>query len=82
MCHLREFFIVHHMREKEDKRTHQITIPFFKAQESVLDLTNNKQPHEILVEEVKGIINNTQQFSKIRKKVQKKIREINFFLHF
>ena len=55
MCHLREFFIVHHMREKEDKRTHQITIPFFKAQESVLDLTNNKQPHEILVEEVKGM---------------------------
>ena len=74
MCHLREFFIVHHMREKEDKRTHQITIPFFKAQESVLDLTNNQQPHEILVEEVKGIINNTQQFSKIRKKSAKKIR--------
>ena len=68
MCHLREFFIVHHMREKEDKRTHQITIPFFKAQESVLDLTNNKQPHEILVEEVKGM----------KKYSANKIREIIF----
>ena len=54
MCHLREFFIVHHMREKEDKNTATITIPFFKAQQSVLDLTGNQDPHELLVDQIKG----------------------------
>ena len=54
MCHLREFFIVHHMREKEDKSTATITIPFFKAEESVLDLSGNQEPQELLVDQVKG----------------------------
>ena len=39
MCHLREFFIVHHMREKEDKKVASITIPTFLAQECILDIS-------------------------------------------
>ena len=38
MCHLREFFIVHHMREKEDKKVATITIPCFLPQECVLNM--------------------------------------------
>ena len=41
MCHLREFFIVHHMREKEDKKVVPITIPSFLTQDSILDLTGS-----------------------------------------
>ena len=48
MCHLREFFIVHHMREKEDKSVATITIPFFKAQQSLLDLTGDSRAYEAL----------------------------------
>ncbi len=53
MCHLREFFIVHHMREKEAGRSSAaeagtsnrrsssalLTVPLFRAQQSVVDLT-------------------------------------------
>lgn len=42
MCHLREFFIVHHMREKEDKQVAHITIPTFLAQECILDMTGHQ----------------------------------------
>ena len=52
MCHLREFFIVHHMREKEDKSVATITIPFFQAQQSLLDLSNDNLPYETLVDRV------------------------------
>eukprot|EP00095_Tigriopus_kingsejongensis_P009758 maker-scaffold422_size175911-snap-gene-0.34 protein:Tk09758 transcript:maker-scaffold422_size175911-snap-gene-0.34-mRNA-1 annotation:"trafficking protein particle complex subunit 8" len=39
MCHLREFFIVHHMREKEAKHVaSEVTIPKFRPQDCVLDL--------------------------------------------
>ena len=38
MCHLREFFIVHHLREKEDKRVAEITIPTFQPQRCIVDL--------------------------------------------
>ena len=51
MCHLREFFIVHHLREKEsagvgggggnDDKNNVITIPRFRCQECVLDLSGN-----------------------------------------
>ena len=51
MCHLREFFIVHHMREKEDKATATITIPFFQSQKSILDLTSESQSYEKLLED-------------------------------
>ena len=54
MCHLREFFIVHHMREKEDKSVASITIPFFQAQQSLLDLSNDNLPYETLVDRVLG----------------------------
>ncbi len=56
MCHLREFFIVHHMREKEDKSTATITIPFFKADQCLLDLTSleHPDPYEKLCHQIKG----------------------------
>ena len=54
MCHLREFFIVHHMREKEDRAAASITIPFFEPQSSLLDLTGEQRPYEILCPQVKG----------------------------
>lgn len=55
MCHLREFFIVHHMREKEDKATATITIPFFKAQDCLLDLNSgSSEAYESLVTQVIG----------------------------
>lgn len=54
MCHLREFFIVHHMREKEDKAVATVTIPFFKSQQCILDLTGGLKPHETLVDQVIG----------------------------
>lgn len=54
MCHLREFFIVHHMREKEDKAVATITIPFFKANQCLIDLTGEHKPHEALVYQAKG----------------------------
>ena len=46
MCHLREFFIVHHMREKETanagcKIVSPITIPRFLVQDLVLDMSND-----------------------------------------
>lgn len=41
MCHLREFFIVHHMREKEDKSSAIVPLPTFRPQECVLDLRDN-----------------------------------------
>ena len=42
MCHLREFFIVHHLREKESGvGNNVITIPRFRCQECVLDLSGN-----------------------------------------
>lgn len=44
MCHLREFFIVQHLREKEDKRVADITIPKFHPQECVLDLSDSDGP--------------------------------------
>ena len=75
MCHLREFFIVHHMREKEDKSTATITIPFFKAEESVLDLSGNQEPQELLVDQVKGTL---KQCGKLRISVTQILREINF----
>ncbi len=43
MCQLREFFILHHMREKEDKKAALITVPHFDAQRCVLDLTGEKE---------------------------------------
>ena len=50
MCHLREFFIVHHQREKEEKvkSASVIPIPDFKVQESVLELDSKR---EIVYEE-------------------------------
>ncbi|CAB4069174.1 TRAPPC8 [Lepeophtheirus salmonis] len=42
MCHLREFFIVQHLREKEDKKVCDIPIPKFIPQELVLDLNNDR----------------------------------------
>ena len=54
MCHLREFFIVHHMREKEDKSVATITIPFFKAEKCLLDLTSEEKSYENLSHEVIG----------------------------
>ncbi|QQP38581.1 Uncharacterized protein FKW44_019193, partial [Caligus rogercresseyi] len=41
MCHLREFFIVQHLREKEDKLVSEIPIPKFIPQELILDLNND-----------------------------------------
>ena len=49
MCHLREFFIVHHMREKEDKRADVVTIPKIHSQQIVLDLSGQAQTYEQLV---------------------------------
>ena len=49
MCHLREFFIVHHMREKEDKRADFVTIPKIHSQQIVLDLSGQAQTYEQLV---------------------------------
>ena len=54
MCHLREFFIVHHMREKEDKSVATITIPFFKAPQCLLDLTSEEKSYENLSHQVIG----------------------------
>ena len=54
MCHLREFFIVHHMREKEDKSVATITIPFFKAPQCLLDLTSGEKSYENLSHQVIG----------------------------
>ena len=48
MCHLREFFIVQHMREKEDKKTALITIPKFHVQECVLDLAGEERAYDDL----------------------------------
>ena len=39
MCHLREFFIVHHLREKEDKQISEIPIPNFDPQNCLVDLS-------------------------------------------
>ena len=49
MCHLREFFIVHHLREKEDKKTEVVTIPKINSQQIVLDLSGQGQTYEKLV---------------------------------
>ena len=49
MCHLREFFIVHHLREKEDKKVEVVTIPKIHSQQLVLDLSGQQQPYEQLV---------------------------------
>ncbi len=49
MCHLREFFIVHHLREKEDKKTEVVTIPKINSQQIVLDLSGQGQTYEQLV---------------------------------
>ena len=51
MCHLREFFIVHHLREKESGvcgGDNVITIPRFRCQECVLDLSNGIRDYEAL----------------------------------
>jgi len=51
MCHLREFFIVHHMREKEETKgsaqaasVTELSIPLFHAQRIVTQLGNEQQP--------------------------------------
>jgi len=49
MCHLREFFIVHHLREKEEKKVECVTIPKIQSQQIVLDLSGQGQSHEQLV---------------------------------
>ena len=53
MCHLREFFIVHHLREKEDKTVECVTIPKIQSQQIVLDLSGQGQSHEQLVSHLK-----------------------------
>lgn len=51
MCHLREFFIVHHMKEKESKRqSAEITIPKFQVQDCVLDLSQVGESYDRLCE--------------------------------
>lgn len=50
MCHLREFFIVHHLREKDDKKDEKITIPKIHSQKIILDLTGQTLPYEQLVD--------------------------------
>ncbi len=52
MCHLREFFIVHHMREKEDKSVDIITIPKIHSQRIVLDASGQQLPFDQLVSEL------------------------------
>ena len=47
-------FIVHHMREKEDKSVATITIPFFKAPQCLLDLTSEEKSYENLSHQVIG----------------------------
>ena len=42
------------MREKEDKSVATITIPFFKAQQSLLDLTGDSRAYEALVKSSKS----------------------------
>lgn len=56
MCHLREFFIVHHMREKEDKdkAVSTITIPTFEAPAIILDLSGGTLGYETLCKLHKG----------------------------
>jgi hypothetical protein len=49
MCHLREFFIVHHMREKEEKCAEVVTIPRIQSQQLVLDLSGQGQSYQQLV---------------------------------
>jgi hypothetical protein len=49
MCHLREFFIVHHMREKEDKRAEVVTIPRIHSQQIILDLSGQGHAYDELV---------------------------------
>ena len=55
MCHLREFFIVHHMREKEDKKVVPITIPTFLSQECVLDMTGNSTKKDSSLKDLNGV---------------------------
>ncbi|XP_059098222.1 trafficking protein particle complex subunit 8-like [Tigriopus californicus] len=51
MCHLREFFIVHHMKEKETKhQSAEITIPKFQIQDCVLDLSQAGETYDRLSE--------------------------------
>ena len=38
MCHLREFFIVHHDREKKEKKIAEIPIPNFDPQNCTVEL--------------------------------------------
>ena len=63
MCHLLEFFIVHHLREKKDKVAPEIPIPTFHPQELIVDLggaeeeeadSNWQSVEKVIVEAVTG----------------------------
>ena len=51
MCHLREFFIVHHLREKEDKQVAEITIPSFDPQKCVVNLDCSDGEESLVVQD-------------------------------
>jgi len=60
MCHLREFFIVHHMREKEDKTADVLTIPKIHSQQIIIDASGLQLAYDQLVTKLQKITSESQ----------------------